>query len=398
MDTPLATPLQQPVLPDYAGGSIVNLMATIAEALGARGAFGPTLRTADLKGLLSNRSRVVLIVVDGLGYYHLTRRHARSSLHRHLRGSLTSVFPSTTATAVTTYLTGLAPAQHGLTGWHMYFPEIATVGAVLPLRTRGTDRPLAVLGLDPNLLFDHRPVFDLLPVRSFVVSPERIVNSEFNRIHSGTAQRRGYGSLEQFFDSILNCLRVTGERSYTYAYYADFDSIAHEHGAASRQANLLLQRFDSAFSAFLPLAAGLDATIVVTADHGFIDSPPDRSIQLDEHPFLAATLRLPLCGERRAAYCYVRPEKAHEFEAYVRGELSDQAWAYRSADLVEQGWFGPGEPHPKLKERVGDYTLVMKANWTIKDWLPGEQRYRQLGVHGGVSEDEMMVPLVVVQP
>lgn len=398
MDTPLATPVQQPVLPDYAGGSIVNLMATIAGSLGAREVPGPRLSTTGLDCMLSERSRVVLIVVDGLGYGHLTRQHATSCLRRHLRDSLTSVFPSTTATAITTYLTGLAPSQHAITGWHMYFPEIATVGAVLPLRARRTDRPLTALGLDPSLFFDHRPVFDLLPVPSFVISPERIVNSEFNRIHSGRAERRGYGSLEQFFDSMLSCLRAPRERSYIYGYYADFDSIAHEHGVGSRAANLVLQRFDSAFSAFLERAAGLDATIVVTADHGFIDSRPDRSIELDRHPALAATLALPLCGERRAAYCYVRPDRSREFEAYVRGELSEQVWLHRSTDLIEQGWFGPGTPHPKLKERVGDYTFVMKANWTIKDWLPGEQRYRQLGVHGGVTEEEMLVPLVVVQP
>ena len=78
--------------------------------------------------------------------------------------------------------------------------------------------------------------------------------------------------------------------------------------------------------------------------------------------------------------------------------VSEQAWAYRSERLIEEGWFGPGEPHPKLKDRIGDYTLVMKGNWTIKDWLPGEKRYRQIGVHGGVSADEMIVPLVVAQP
>ena len=39
----------------------------------------------------------------------------------------------------------------------------------------------------------------------------------------------------------------------------------------------------------------------------------------------------------------------------------------------------------------------MKENWTIKDWLPGEKRYRMLGVHGGTSADEMRVPLVAVR-
>lgn len=396
MDTPLAIPVQQPVLPDYAGGSIVNLVGSIAEACG--GGPGSPLRSAELNRLLSSRGRIVLIVLDGLGYSHLTRHHAGSCLNRHLRGSLTSVFPSTTATAITSYFTGLPPAQHGITGWHIYFPEVNAVGAVLPFRTRGVERPLAVVGLDASLVFDRQPVFDRLPVRSFVVSPERIVNSEFSRIHSGAAQRRGYGSVEQFFDSILGCLRATNERAYVYAYYADYDAIAHEHGVGSRAADLLLQRFDGAFSAFLRVATGMDATIVVSADHGFIDSPAERSVELDQHPLLASTLAQPLCGERRAAYCYVRPDKTHEFEAYVRGQLSEQVWLHRSRDLVEQGWFGPGPAHPKLNQRIGDYTLVMKANWIVKDWVQGEQRHRLLGVHGGVSEDEMRVPVVVAQP
>jgi hypothetical protein len=148
MDTAPATPLQQPILPDYAGGSIFNLVNTIATAVGASDGFCAPLRDPALGRLLQDRGRIVLMVVDGLGYTHLTRHHWGSSLHRHLHSSLTSVFPSTTATAITTFLTGLAPLQHGLTGWHLHFPEIATVGAVLPLLTRNTGQPLAVLGLD----------------------------------------------------------------------------------------------------------------------------------------------------------------------------------------------------------------------------------------------------------
>ena len=252
-----------------------------------------------------------------------------------------------------------------------------------PLRTRRTDQPLTLSG-DTALVFDHRPVFDHLPVRSFVVSPERIVDSEFNRAHTGAAQRIGYSSVEQFFDSILNCLRATRQPSYTYAYYADFDSIAHQHGVGSPQADFVLRRFDMAFSAFLRAAAGLDATVLVTADHGFVDSPADRLIELQDHPLLEAMLRLPLCGERRAAYCYVRPDQAHEFEDYVRRAISEQAWAYRSERLIEEGWFGPGEPHPKLKDRIGD---LVSSNWMIKDCSLAK-RLGQIGVHG-MSADKL---------
>jgi len=385
-------------MPDYGGGSIVNLMASIATALGVADPDSVPLRSRELSALLFQRARVILLVVDGLGYHRLTTTPACSALRAHLRGSLTSVFPSTTATAITTFLTGLPPSQHALTGWHMWFAEQAMVGAILPYRTRVGDRPLTALGIEPEHLFDHRSFFERLPVRSYAVAPERILASVYNRAHCKGAQLHGYATLEQLFECTLNCLRCTDDRCYIYAYYADYDSIAHEHGVDSRHALRLLQRLDEAFGAFLTSAAGLDATVIVTADHGFIDSPQARIVELDAHPGLQRLLRAPLCGERRAAYCYLHPGAADAFEQYISSTLSKQTRAYPSKTLIEAGWFGPAPRHAALAARVGDYTLVMKDNWTIKEWLPGEQRHRQIGVHGGVSEDEMMVPLVVALP
>lgn len=393
-----ATPPREVFLPDYDGGSIVNLMASVAAVLGSSDTVSLPLRDAQLPALLARRGRIVLFVVDGMGYRRLTAVAARGAMRAHLRGSLTSVFPSTTASAITTFLTGLAPAQHALTGWYMWFAQQATVGAILPFRARVSDRPLTALGIDPAAVFDHRSFFERLPVRSYALAPERIVGSVFNRVHCTGAQPRSYSSLEQLFDLTLNCLRAASERCYIYAYYADYDSVAHDYGVDSRQAVRLLHRFDDAFAAFLVAAAGLDATVLVTADHGFIDSPAQRVIDLEQHRVLQGMLSAPLCGERRAAYCYVRPECAETFERYIADELGDRAWLHPSRTLIEHGWFGPGVPHGQLAHRVGDYTLVMKANWTIKEWLPGEQRHRQIGVHGGTSEDEMIVPLVVAQP
>ncbi|HZA28524.1 MAG TPA: hypothetical protein VE735_02825, partial [Gammaproteobacteria bacterium] len=67
-----------------------------------------------------------------------------------------------------------------------------------------------------------------------------------------------------------------------------------------------------------------------------------------------------------------------------------------SEELIKGGYFGLGPPHPRLQERIGDYTLIMKDGYVIKDWLPGEERYRHIGVHGGMSAAEMYVPLIVV--
>jgi len=393
-----ASPLAAVTLPDYQDGSIVNLMASLGRAMGAVDAYRYLPLRALEPALLGGRGNVLLMVIDGLGYRYLVDTLPSGTLSRNLRGSLTSVFPSTTATAITTFMTGLAPQQHAVTGWNMYFDEIGTVAAVLPFRVRPTDEPLAQRGLRPETFFDHRAFFDQLPIASFLVSPKRIVDSEFSLAHSGTAQRCGYGSLAQFFEVIEYCLRGRGARKFVYAYYPELDSVAHEHGVASRNTRELLQRLDDGVGRLLSCLAGLDVTVIVTADHGFVDAPESELVQLDQHPLLAAMLAQPLCGERRAAYCYVRPERDEAFVNYIRNELDEHVALWESRTLIDQGWFGPGDPHPKLASRVGDYVLVMKNRATIKDWMTGERHHSVIGVHGGVSADEMIVPLVLAQP
>jgi len=383
-------------LPDYSGGSIVNLMSSIEAALGHTSPLYPPLRALP-PSALGGTGNVVLLVIDGLGYEYLTRMQPKSQLCRHLRAAITSVFPSTTATAITTFLTGLAPQQHGLTGWHMYFKELGSVAAVLPFRARHGGPSLTQAGIEPAALFGHGSLFDRLTVRSFVVAPQRIVHSEFNLAHAGRALARGYSSLPQFFQRIEEALARAGERRYIYAYYPELDGLAHEHGIASAQVAAHFAELDAAFGEFIGNIQGSGSTVVVTADHGFIDTAPEALIELEHHPALAETLVLPLCGERRVAYCYVHPHKREQFERYVLEELSEYAALFESVQLVERGYFGLGEPHPRLLERIGHYTLMMKQNYVIKDWLPNERRHTQIGVHGGVSAQEMMVPLIVVQ-
>jgi hypothetical protein len=372
-------------------------MASIATALDAGEWPYAPLRLLE-PAALSRRSSILLLVVDGLGYRYLRDCHAGSTLHQHLRGSLTSVFPSTTATAITAMMSGLAPQQHAVTGWHVYFEEIDAVAAVLPFRRRPTDEPLVQFGLRPQAVFTYASFFDRVPAETSVVSPAAIIDSEFNLAHSGRARRHGYGSLEQFFRSIELALRGAGRRKLVYAYWPELDSTAHEHGIDSRRSADVLRRFDAGLGRLLRALAGTDVTVLITADHGFIDAPAAERIDLDDHPLLAATLLRPLCGERRAAYCYVRPGQAHAFEAYVRNELAGRALLFDSRTLAQAGWFGPGAPHPRLQSRIGDYVLLMQAGATIKDWMPGERRHALIGVHGGASAEEMLVPLIVVEP
>lgn len=381
-------------LPEYQDGSIVNLMGSLVQGLG-----GEATGYAPLRGLppeeIGEYRQVVLMVVDGLGCNFLARKRRRSSLEELTRTRLTSVFPSTTAAAVTTFLTGVAPQQHGLTGWHMYFRELGSVLAVLPGVPRYGGAPLKQAGVDVPRFFGHRSVFDRLPVESHVVSPRRIAHSDFNLAHQGRAEIRPYDTQDDFFLGVAKLLRANRNRKFVYAYWSDLDRISHEAGAFSAETDWHFTSWEEGFRRFLKYVEDTGSLILVTADHGFIDTDPSRSIDLDDHPDLADCLALPLCGERRVAYCYVKPERTERFESYVRAELDAAVELRRSSELIEQGWFGKGTPHPRLADRIGHYTLVMKENYVIKDWLPDERRYEHIGVHGGISEEEMWVPLIV---
>lgn len=384
------------VLPDYAGGSIVNLMRTVADASGGPTTGYPPLRALDADLLRDSRTLVVLLI-DGLGYRFLDTVGARSRLREHLRSTMTSVFPSTTASAITAIMTGTAAQQHGLTGWHIHLRELGRVLAILPLTPR-TGPPLEDAESLPDQLFHARPLFDALRRPAYVVSPASICDSPFNRYHAGRASRIPYRGLDELFAAIESVIRGDDRPKLVYAYYADLDATAHHHGIASREAARVFHTLDEAFGAFLSRIKGTGTRIVATADHGFIDSPEDRVIDANQHPEFLATLTQPLCGERRAAYCYVREDRRDAFVRYVTEVFGHAVDMIPSHEALESNWFGLGTPLPELAHRIGDYTLVMRDNWTIMDSLPGEKVHRMIGVHGGVSKHEMTVPLIVAAP
>lgn len=382
------------IKPDYQGGSIVNLMASIAEAFGARPWPYPTLRDLPPQ-LLTGSRNVLLLVLDGLGDHLLKTAGAGQWFRSRRRGRMTSVFPATTATAIPVFHTGLPPQQHGLTGWYMYFRELGSVTAVLPLKPRCSGQPLGP-GIDLSPLFPAQPLFGLLDAESWVVTHDSIIDSDFNRLHSTGAQRRPYHTLRQLLHRLEEAVKSGPGRKFIYGYYPELDAQAHVHGSASGEVELLLQRLDDEVAALADALAGTDTTLLVTADHGFIDVDPADEVLVSDHPVLEQCLLLPLCGERRVAYCYVEPGRQGEFERYVRDALADRVELVESARLLDEGWFGLGTPHPRLAERIGHYVFVMKGRSTIKDWILGERHHRHLGVHGGVSEEEMYVPLIMV--
>lgn len=378
------------VRPDYAGGGFANLIASIVEASGGTPRQPPlaALRPA----ALAAAQNIVLLIIDGLGARYLAREGAGGALQARCRGELTAVFPSTTASAITTSYTGCTPLEHGLTGWFTLFGDAGCVGSPLPFQRRGEKTSL---GIAPGRVYRASSLFDGLARRSLVVSHRSIIDSTYNLHHCGRAERRAYDTLDGLVEQTVAAVTSAPEAKFVYAYWPEFDALSHRFGNGSREARAQFSAIDAAFGELMARLAGTDTLVVATADHGFVDSVGADALDFANAPGLSGLLRYPLCGESRIAFCHVQDGRVPEFMERARDWLGERARVCASADLVDEGWFGHGAAHPRIAERVGDVALLMHGRATVKDWTPGEPRHRHVGHHGGASEDEMLIPLIV---
>jgi hypothetical protein len=377
--------------PDYQGGSIVNLMASILSARGGHSRYPPLTLLPPEK--IAGVTNLILLVVDGLGADYLARHSPQGPLMRHLLGPITSVFPSTTAAAIPCFLTGEAPQQHGLTGWFTWLRELGCIMTVLPGNPRYGTGSYHQSGLDPAKLYGLVPIFDRMPGSSYVVAPAFISGSDFNRALCGRARSVPYEGIAAMFRATASVLRRDTGPKYLYLYWPQLDTLGHKIGIEAPATVHHLQEIEQALTDFLVQTAGTDTLILVTADHGQVDTTAADRIDLDDHPELTRALVMPPCGEPRASFCYLKPGQVEAFSDYCRSELAGRLDPYRSEDLLAQGLFGLGEPNPHLAERIGDLTLLMHGNTVVHQHLPHEPPKVQVGAHGGLSRTEMLVPL-----
>lgn len=376
--------------PDYQESSLVNLVAALRNIAG-----GDTRGHAPLPlpDAVTGAQHLILFIVDGLGEI-MARTHG-SLIARHLYKRLTSVFPTTTVSAITSYYTGLAPSGHGMTGWFTWLRELGSVATVLPFMPRLGGPSYTEAGISPADVMGCSSVFTGLNRPAHVVNPFYIADSAYSCALSGPARRHAYRDLNGLLDVLAGLARSPG---LTYAYWPELDAAAHHSGATSAEALERLATIERALEQLLDRLAGTNAVVLVTADHGMIDTRPEHLIDVAAYPSLADCLALPLCGEPRAAYAYVHADRREAFEAYVTEHLGTQCELLSRAQLLEAGWLGPGPAHPELAHRIGDYLLLMKDDYAITQRLAGERPFSQRGVHGGLSPEELYIPLAVLVP
>ncbi len=365
-----------PVLPEYGGACIANLVPAL---LGARH------ETPWLPGALLDAEQVVLLVLDGLGW---TQLQARPRLAPTLHGAegigraITSVAPTTTATALTSIATGRAPANHGILGYRMAQGE--EILNVL-LWTVGTARPRDARRSHPPAAFQPAPPFPGALGAVPVVSKQEFGATGFTSVHLGASPLHGYRMASSLAVEVGGLLR--GGAPFVYAYYDGVDKVAHAHG--------LGEHYDAELRAADELVAQVQAqlptgaVLVVTADHGQVDVGSSMEVL---GPELMAGVRF-LSGEGRFRWLHARPGAAADLLAEAQARYGSTTWVRGVDELVEDGWFGGPTP---FRDRLGDVALMPFAPLAFVDPADtGENRLQAR--HGSLTADEMLVPLLALQ-
>ncbi len=396
MTTPLR--FQDLPRPDYNGGSIVNLMSSIIRARGGRSPH----RT--LRGLppaaLRPCKKVVLLLLDGLGsnqlHSFILKGKGRKFFARHPWQTMTTACPATTAAVVTTLATGATPAEHAILGWHLHLPDLGMDGTILPFVTR-TDTPIATDDFNLEKYLALPAPVATIRGRRVLISKGHIPTSRTSMAMSWWTERRSFETLDGMLRQLRAFARSPG-RAYAYAYWPDYDSLCHQYGPTGRVSARHLTELDAFLARVQRAFAGTDTLLLVTADHGHMQT--HTSIHLAEIPGFYDTLATLPSGDARMVQCFVRPSRVKEFLRLTRtAPLVGNSVCVPLSGILRSGLLGPGKPHPALLNRLGDYTLFAAPGHAFL-YPPALSIYKKAkrGNHGGLSADELDVPLFVVRP
>lgn len=384
--------------PHYNGSNILNLMATIIKSRGGR-----TPHRA-LTGLppaaLRPYRKIVLLLLDGLGanqlHQFILRGEGRHFLALHPWQKLTTACPATTAAVVTTLATGASPTEHAILGWHLHLPDLGLVGTILPFLTR-TDTPLATKEFDLHKYLALPSHLSTIRGRRVLISQGNIPTSRTSLAQPWWTERQSYQTLPGLLRKLRAFAKAPG-RAYAYAYWPHYDSLCHQFGPEGREPALHLRELDAFLARAQRALRGTDTLLLVTADHGHMQTR--KLVDLSAIPGFYDTLSILPSGDARMVQCFVRPAKVKEFLRLVRSPPLQNATACATqAAVLRAGLLGPGKPHPALRQRLGDYILFAAPGHALA-YPPAlsPEKPPKFGNHGGLSADELVVPLFTIHP
>lgn len=403
------------VKPTYDGYSFTAVPASIAGLLGR----GPiALAPEALAGLPDQYRAVVLILADGFGW-RFFEKYADGSpaLRRFLdhgtATKTTSQFPSTTTAHITCLHTGLEVGQSGLYEWQYYEPQLDALIIPLLFSWAGAKQPdqLKAAGLDPTKLYPACTLYHNLAatgIRSTIFSHKEYTPSTYSdAAYRGAAGVFGCRTLPEALVNLRTAVDQAAGPAYFVFYFDRLDTIAHEYGPNSPQVEAEFDAFLTVLERQLLARLGGqgDVLVLMLADHGEVETDPATTIYLNTGATFAGIERylkrnrkgelLVAAGSPRDFFLYVHDDLLDEAQAFLARRLAGRADVVCTADLIAAGFFGSQPPSENFLARAGNLVILPYRGEAV--WWYEKDRFEQrfYGHHGGLTPQEMEIPLLL---
>jgi len=399
--------------PCYTDKCISNIPGTVLDLFGVK-----TKRKLpiEIDTQTGEANKVVVFVLDGFGYNQFLRSYSDNKFLVNLaeKGEVfpvTSVFLSQTTNALTTLNTGLTPQEHGLFEYYLYLKEVDRIVSTLSFDPLGSKRrhELIDMGFKSNLLFNGNTIQNTLReagVKTFVHIYTAYAYSPYSTVlFDGSTIVPNLKTS----DLVVN-LRKTLEKENGPAYYfvhlSNLDTISHEYGPQSieycAELSTISYILQKELVEKIDQKTAKETLLLMTSDHGGVNIVPQDTTYLNCFPQVVENLQFGKGGERilptgspRDVFLHVKEEKLKETQDLLTQKIGDKAKVVQTKEEIKTGLFGLGDVRSEFVDRAGNLLIMPYKNETV--WFEHfkGRRFNLLGHHGGLTKDEMLVPLAI---
>jgi hypothetical protein len=358
---------------------------------------------------------VVLVLMDGFGWRFVEKFQQTPFLTRMTRDGrfekLTAQFPSTTASELTTLHTGLPVGEHGIFEWIYYEPSLDAVIAPLLFSFAGTSErdTLKTVGAKPRRLLPTSTLYQALKkqgVAASIFQHREYTPGSYSDVVFAGAASHGYRTLPEALINMGEALRKLPSPAYLVLYNEKIDTLSHIYGPGSAQTEAEILVFLTVMEqVFLKAVGGSGRRLLflLTADHGQVETDPHTSLYLNRDPHFAGIEKFlktdrqgkPLvpAGSPRDFFLYIQDGMVEEAQRFLSTRLSGKAEVCKVSDLIQAGYFGP-VISPHFPARAGDLVILPTGQESV--WWYEKDRFEQrfYGHHGGLTKQEMEIPLI----
>jgi predicted AlkP superfamily pyrophosphatase or phosphodiesterase len=395
------------VKPNYDSGGFAGLPQTITSL------FGGDPYSSAIPDLQKGYDNVILFFADSFGWRFFEKFASHPYLDRFIRdgrvAKLTSQFPSTTSAHTTCIHSGLNVGQSGIFEWNYYEPRLDAMIVPLLFSFSGSMErdQLKATGIAPKKLYPTRSLYlglKKLDVHSTIFQHREYTPSTYSDILFRGAEVHGYKSLPEALTNLRLALDAAAGKNYFFLYYDKIDGISHEYGPTSPQVEAEVDMFLTTMERlFAPTKKG-KTLFLLTADHGQVEIDPATTIYINKafariEKYIRKSQKGELLvpgGSPRDMFLYIKDEMLDEAQAILIKGLKGRADVLQIDELIAQGYFGP-KVSKVFRERAGNLVILPYRYEGVWWYEKGKFEQKFHGHHGGLTPQEMEIPLLAIE-